>query len=131
MELLASQLEKNTFKSMTKEQYAILERIVLQWPTSTRFPAIDLLRLTVLSSIAQLNVKHLLSLFPADSSALDKHQEINVMLLLRLLCNLFSQKDAHTKLMEHGTLILQKAMVLPAQSANKNLHLALATLLAK
>ncbi|XP_037117699.1 phospholipase A-2-activating protein isoform X1 [Syngnathus acus] len=102
------------------------------WPEDIVFPVLDILRLAVRHP--QVNERlcgetegvglcdHLLSLMRPEGRA------ANQMLALRILCNCFSSGPGRALLMARREAVLSRAADLAAAVCNKNVHIALATL---
>lgn len=110
----------------------ILEKL-LDWPPSSRFPAIDLIRIVALHSPANPRLGNLLfpllaNLSPSPS-ATAKENQTNSMLALRALCNLFP-KNAKI-LTDNAPEVLETLSVVGTEGLSKLGKTALATVALK
>lgn len=115
-------------------QMAALERVV-NWPQDFVFPALDLLRLalrnqTVNSSVCDMSGPQLCSHLIRLLSSTGPNAAANQMLVLRCLCNLFSQPSGEALALRERKRILDALQRRAAAGgANKNTQIAMSTLL--
>ncbi len=116
------------------KQLHTIERVSFEWPENTRFPGLDLIRLICLNTCALFTISDglffskLNSAFDNINSSLDKSNETNIMLTLKVFCNMFSIKDSINIIFEAKEKVLENVKNLAVLSKNKNLHVALVTL---
>lgn len=115
-------------------QMAALERVV-HWPQEFVFPALDLLRLAlrnpaVNSHVCSLSGPQLCSHLIGLLSSTGPNAAANQMLVLRSLCNLFSQPSGEAlSLRERERILGALQRRAAAGGANKNTQIAMSTLL--
>jgi hypothetical protein len=108
--------------------------MIQHWPESSKFPAIDLLRLVVLQSSAPIAFqKDLLdALVPwLKCTPQNKTQETISMLVMRVFCNAFAVTEYIPIIERLKADVLAQVSNLATFSHNKNLQTALANLLLK
>lgn len=116
--------------SLERQEQDVLLEMAFSWPREYRFPVIDLLSLIALS--------HPLTDFHPSffdkvcsvltlSSTMDKTDQINAMLYIRVLCNSFSHREAASKIANNVQLLMALSTASQVPD-NKNLRLAIATL---
>ncbi|KAK7909706.1 hypothetical protein WMY93_014390 [Mugilogobius chulae] len=128
--LLVSVCTSNSESAPTMQQITLLWKAT-HWPEDIVFPVLDILRLAVRHP--QVNetlcgeaegvqlCNHLLNLMRPEG------RPANQMLALRTLCNCFSGRHGRSLLMSQRETVLSRAADL-ASVCNKNIHIALATL---
>ncbi|KAJ0006564.1 hypothetical protein NQD34_013837 [Periophthalmus magnuspinnatus] len=129
-QLLVSVCASNSEPAPTMQQVTLLWKAT-HWPEDIVFPVLDILRLAVRHP--QVNetlcgeaegvqlCNHLLNLMRPEG------RPANQMLALRILCNCFSGRHGRSLLVSQRETILSRAADL-ASVNNKNIHIALATL---
>ncbi|CAL1590133.1 unnamed protein product [Knipowitschia caucasica] len=129
-QLLASVCASNSDPGPTMQQITLLWKAA-QWPEDIVFPVLDILRLAVRHP--QVNeilcgeaegvqlCNHLLNLMRPEG------RPANQMLALRTLCNCFAGRHGRSLLVSQREAVLSRACDL-ASVCNKNIHIALATL---
>ncbi|KAH8034868.1 hypothetical protein HPB51_003155 [Rhipicephalus microplus] len=133
---LASLIELATSTSAVPgdAQLGALDRVV-HWPEDYVFPALDLLRLAlriqaVNSRVCQMSGAQLCSLLIGLLSSTGRNAAANQMLVLRCLCNLFSQPSGEALALQERERILGALQRRAgAGGANKNTQIAMSTLL--
>ncbi|XP_072314708.1 phospholipase A-2-activating protein [Eucyclogobius newberryi] len=130
IELLLGSVCANSEPPPTMQQITLLWKAA-HWPEDIVFPVLDILRLAVRHP--QVNetlcgeeegvqlCNHLLNLMRPEG------RPANQMLALRTLCNCFSGRHGRSLLMSQRETVLSRAADL-ASVCNKNIHVALATL---
>lgn len=117
----------------TEEQATLLIRLVQTLPRDQRFPALDLLRLSIpnmsSSSLLPALLEVILQSSEFESSAAeDKVRQTNIMLSLRCLVNLYSVAAGLTTIQENFDRVLD--LISPIHyPQNRNISLALSTFL--
>ncbi|KAJ3129987.1 hypothetical protein HK098_007253 [Nowakowskiella sp. JEL0407] len=125
----------NQFK---EEDVDLLLKISIQWPASSRFPGIDLLRLCILHSSLPISMNDSV-IFDLISeigqfeqinatNSVPKELEACVMLTLRLVANMFSQEIGKHGMKQHRQQIFETVKGVVG-SGNKNLRVAFVTLM--
>ncbi|CAG8468092.1 11364_t:CDS:10, partial [Acaulospora colombiana] len=143
LEDLIKFLQNPTFKSSStadrQSEFAVIHKIVSQWPSANRFPGIDLLRLLILYSPIPAQYDDIdgsivsLLIDSADIRSWDegnsptKEQETNTMLGLRALANLFDNKEGKEVLRRKAQTIIELISPILGRTTNKNLRIALVT----
>ncbi|KAI8920303.1 WD40-repeat-containing domain protein [Powellomyces hirtus] len=122
--------------TFSQRQFDVVAKVALQWPATERFPGIDVLRLAILhapktpvldnipkflDAMAQLG-NHPISVTP-------KVFETNAMLTMRFLANLFATEEGQSSLWNQRQEILDLVKNIRVTGDNKNLSVALATVL--
>ncbi|KAJ3258094.1 prephenate dehydrogenase (NADP(+)) [Boothiomyces macroporosus] len=132
---LIDSVEKGTVsQSYSKSDADILNTLVFSWPEDKRFPGIDLLRLVILQTHKVVEYAPMImdslwnSVGDLSGSPLPKATETNLMLVLRSYANSFAHPGIANQISEAKELIISRTKHLSEHTANKNAHLALATL---
>ncbi|XP_034146766.1 phospholipase A-2-activating protein [Esox lucius] len=129
--LLVSVCDPQASEQPTTEQISLLWKTT-HWPEDIVFPILDILRLAV----RHPQVNQSLCGSGADGVALCNHllnlmkpqgRPANQMLALRTLCNCFGGQHGRDLLLAHREAVLSRATDL-CSVCNKNIHIALATL---
>ncbi|KAH9276966.1 hypothetical protein BASA83_000481 [Batrachochytrium salamandrivorans] len=136
LEKLIKNIEAGNLSDFDKSDFQILSLLAFKWPEASRFPGIDLLRMTVLytPSLINQNQDFIDSLFQAahlpiqDVTVMSKEQETNAMLVMRTLSNMFSQEGYHSAIYDQRQKFILYSAELVKKSENKNLRISLATL---
>lgn len=115
---------------LSRDTPEVLSRL-LSWPSSSAFPAVDLVRVLMLYASPPSSdlFKKLLEL-STSSKAGDKDSETNAMLALRALSNLFSTYKGAQMASESAEAVLRSIRKSRA-TLNKNGKIALATVALK
>ncbi|KAI9351098.1 WD40-repeat-containing domain protein [Zopfochytrium polystomum] len=118
----------------TAGHYKALQKIMLGWPVNNRFPAIDLLRVIVLhtelpASSDAMFIENLFTAAQLSDPFTPGQNEANVMLSLRLLCNLFATEKGRAVVFQSRDLILGLLGKNFRASTNSNLRVAYVTLI--
>ncbi|KAI8902774.1 WD40-repeat-containing domain protein [Globomyces pollinis-pini] len=135
---LADRLDRGSV-DVAPSEWEMLHKIAFEWPESSRFPGIDILRLVALKSQTLIKLSNgtltqklwaSLGDFKTQTT-ISKTLETNLMLVIRVFCNLFAQNETLGLLYAEKNNILSNCKTVPTLSRNKNLHMALATLYLK
>ncbi|XP_077981055.1 phospholipase A-2-activating protein-like [Glandiceps talaboti] len=120
----------DTNQTVTAQQIEILWKL-LQWPADVVFPVLDVLRLAIRHKDVnqhfcndrdnQQFLEHVITLMSREATP------VNQMLVLRTLCNAFSQPTGCQCLLKNTDKILGSAMPC-LSSSNRNIKIALSTL---
>ncbi|RWS17113.1 phospholipase A-2-activating protein-like protein [Dinothrombium tinctorium] len=115
----------------TVEQIALI-KLLISWPKQYIFPALDLLRLSVLlpkvtetlcTSKDSIRLLDTLLIYATDSSSTP-----NQMLSLRTLCNLFSHQLGQAFMVNYSSTIFKALGMSNIQTTHKNVQIALSTI---
>ncbi|KAL2918869.1 WD repeat protein Lub1 [Polyrhizophydium stewartii] len=136
LERLIAGIEAGKLAGFDAADNKLLTRLAFEWPAASRFPGIDLLRMTVLHTSFPLqagkdlvgSVLRAADLPVADGADVAKAQETNAMLVVRTLANMFARADLVESLRENAQKIVDSTRGLVRLSGNKNMRVALATL---
>jgi len=104
--------------------YTLLEKL-LDWPSSSRFPVLDLIRIVAIHAPISGLLFQLLNNVSPNPSASQKENETNAMLALRGIANLFI-KDA-ASLVDNASEALETLSIIGIDGLNKNARIAVAT----
>ncbi|KAJ3022552.1 hypothetical protein HKX48_005870 [Thoreauomyces humboldtii] len=131
LEMVIKELETPaTFpKQLDDPAQDALLKVALDWPDAQRFPGIDILRLVVLYGPLPRVLRSIRNHLALPSATTGKVAETNAMLSLRLLSNLFATPEGLASVWEQRLEILGIIKSAEAPASNKNLRMALATVL--
>lgn len=125
-------------EQIAEQSMSILIHIITRWPTASRLPALDLLRILVSASNSAAAYGTSSSLLGANSTIIDAFNQVglgsekslpnHVMLATRALANMFMQEGGRVFADEKFNEIKEFAQVLLNDKSNRNLGVALATL---
>ncbi|CAG8450569.1 5305_t:CDS:10 [Acaulospora morrowiae] len=132
------QNQRSSSTAELQSEFTVVHKIVGCWPSASRFPGIDLLRLLILYSPipAQYDLDgDIINLLISSSNINSwvegtpptKEQETNTMLGLRALANLFDTKEGREVLRRKAETIIELISPILKLSTNKNLRVALVT----
>jgi len=123
----------NSSSGLKEDEWKVLAKIAFEWPEGSRFPGIDLVRLSILHTGAtkEINSGLLDKILQcvSNSSSLTKTQEIDTMLSLRAFCNVFAHPECIPHLDQYRSHILDTLKILAPSTQNKNLLIAINSLL--
>jgi phospholipase A-2-activating protein len=139
---LCKVLSSSTTSTIPPAAMHVLIKVCTSWQFERRFPGLDLLRLCALHAIrwpeSQGTMVDLVLAACqrsehawATAASLDKVEETNCMLGLRALANLFSTKQGLQMVLAQQEQVYDTICTLWKKTVNKNIHLALVTLLLK
>jgi phospholipase A-2-activating protein len=97
--------------SVSEVHAALVFTKLLQWPITSRFPGLDLLRLLVLTA-SPLVLAHQLDFlgFVATQAQLPDGPDANVMLALRCFANMFVQSDGANYMISHRRQVILQGL---------------------
>ena len=120
----------------------VLTEVILGWPPSKRFPAIDILRLAASKAhaeVSQFKVREndIIDVLiegaelKEDVTQGRKELDVNTLLVLRTFVNLFDGEQGRAIMTKESEKVLDSAKIGVARSSSKLLKVAFATLLIK
>ena len=120
--------------SASAEVLAVLGRL-LDWPSASRFPALDLVRIVALhdgsGAAASSLLFPLLANLSPDPAAAQKENEINALLATRAIANAFSSASGRKAISDAAAEALETLSVVGTAGLNKLGKTALATVALK
>lgn len=136
IENLLSNLDRIKSEDDFSNEINSLFEMVSSWPKESRFPLIDMIRISALNKkVSEYVISNEACLKTLQSQLENAESPINSMLTLKVFCNLFqSAQDSESKttlyfLSERQHLIKQVNALILNASENKSLQIAFSTLL--